>query len=413
MKNRVIILVCGLLCLVGMTMANYRYAIQNPGGTDFMIRWLGTRLLLTNGTNPYGAEATADIQRMFYGHLAGSNEDQLLFVYPLYSIGIFAPFALIPDYHLARAAWMTGLQLSIIFTVGISLSLSRWILRMAPLALLLAFSLTWYYGLRSIINGNIAVLVGLFMAIAFLTIRQGRDTIAGIMLALSTVKPPVVVLVLIFIMLWAVSARRWRLIISFIGAMILLTAGTMLLVSNWIQLNLTQVLAYPGYAPPGTPRAIFAEWLPGAGNLSGWVLTSLLAVLLLWEWYQAWDRPFEHFFWTACLTLVVTNLIGVQTATENYMAMYPALILIFASWDQEWGKFGRGLVVLSCLLLLFGVWWLFLFTVQMGEQPIQSPIMFFPLPVFLLIGLYWIRWWVLRPERPLLEQLRARSREIE
>ncbi len=32
--------------------------------------------------------------------------------------------------------------------------------------------------------------------------------------------------------------------------------------------------------------------------------------------------------------------------------------------------------------------------------------MFFPLPVFLLVGLYWVRWWVLRPEQPLLDRLR-------
>jgi hypothetical protein len=35
--------------------------------------------------------------------------------------------------------------------------------------------------------------------------------------------------------------------------------------------------------------------------------------------------------------------------------------------------------------------------------------MFFPLPVFLLVGLYWVRWWVLRPEKPLLDRWRYLS----
>jgi hypothetical protein len=48
---------------------------------------------------------------------------------------------------------------------------------------------------------------------------------------------------------------------------------------------------------------------------------------------------------------------------------------------------------------------------QLNGQPIQSSILFFPLPVFLLIGLYWVRWWVLRPEQPLLDRFRRfRSR---
>jgi hypothetical protein len=70
------------------------------------------------------------------------------------------------------------------------------------------------------------------------------------------------------------------------------------------------------------------------------------------------------------------------------------------------------LIYFSMALLFAGVWWLFLSTLErVGGQPIQAPIMFFPLPVFLMIGLYWVRWWVLRPEQPVLDRYRRfRSR---
>jgi hypothetical protein len=59
------------------------------------------------------------------------------------------------------------------------------------------------------------------------------------------------------------------------------------------------------------------------------------------------------------------------------------------------------------LLMFIGIWWLFLATLDTsGPQPIQAPIMFFPLPVFLVACLYWIRWWVLRPEQPLMDRWR-------
>ena len=47
--------------------------------------------------------------------------------------------------------------------------------------------------------------------------------------------------------------------------------------------------------------------------------------------------------------------------------------------------------------IFFGLWILFLSTVEYGYQPQQSPIMFFPLPGYLLLMLYWIRYWIMEP----------------
>ena len=35
-------------------------------------------------------------------------------------------------------------------------------------------------------------------------------------------------------------------------------------------------------------------------------------------------------------------------------------------------------------MIFFGLWMIFLFTLQRGAQPVQNPILIFPLPVFLL-----------------------------
>jgi hypothetical protein len=51
------------------------------------------------------------------------------------------------------------------------------------------------------------------------------------------------------------------------------------------------------------------------------------------------------------------------------------------------------------LLLLLGLWALFIATVQ-GN--VESPWMYLPLPVFTLLGLWWTSWWVRRlPRLPL------------
>lgn len=397
----VVIAVIGLLYW-----ANYTYSVANPGGSDFLPRWVGIRNFLMDGTSPYSEETTAEIQRLFYGRPARPGEDQVLFVYPFYSIFIFAPFALIPDFNTARAVWMTVLEICLILTAAAGLVLSRWRIPPFMLALLMLFASLWYYGIRALMNANVSVLIALFVVLALLAVRWEHDALAGFLFALSTIKPQMTMILILFVLIWSYSNRRMILFWSTVGTVLLLTAITALFIPNWIWQNLVQLVAYPEYTLPTTPGEIFTVWMPGVGSRLGWSLTVIVVATLIWEWAQAWGKETRWFFWTAYLTLVLSQLIGIPTATENYILLFPALVIVFTAWDEQWGALGRSLIIISMLGLFFGVWWLFLATLEVGDQPIQSPVMFFPLPVFLVIGLYWVRWWMLRPEQPLLDRWR-------
>ena len=124
--TEIAIFVVTSLIFVGLLgYANYRYAKNNPGGNDFIPRWLGTRLLLTDGQSPYGEETTQAIQQFIFGGPAGPDQDQALFAHPLYSILVFLPYAFIGDYILARAFWLTTLQVSLIITALASSRLNK------------------------------------------------------------------------------------------------------------------------------------------------------------------------------------------------------------------------------------------------------------------------------------------------
>jgi hypothetical protein len=60
------------------------------------------------------------------------------------------------------------------------------------------------------------------------------------------------------------------------------------------------------------------------------------------------------------------------------------------------------------LALFIGIWAIFINTVEFGDQPVQSPVMFFPLPAFLLITLYWVRWWAVEPPTVWIDMLESR-----
>lgn len=391
-----------------MTWVNYRFASQNPGGNDFLVHWVGTRYLLIDGDSPYSEETAIRIQTLAYGRPARAGEHELRVAYPLYSGILFTPFALIGDYNLARALWMTTLEAALVGLAFICLRKTGWKLNLRMLAVYLLFALLWYHAVRPLINGNAVILVALFIAAAFEAIRLGRDEVAGVLLAFSTIKPQVVVLLIPFVFFWVIKLRRWRVLIWFLITIIVLSISAMVFVPDWLLQNLREVLRYPGYNPPGTPGAVFTTWWPVLGVRLGWALTILLGVVLLIEWYLVRGKEFGWFLWTGCFTLAISQWIGIQTDPGNFIVLFIPLVLVFATWEKRWGyRRGRPVILASILLLFFGIWAIFLATVESGSQPQQHPIMFFPLPFFTLLGLYWVRWWAVRPSKFLIEKLRS------
>ena len=276
----VVIAVAALAVLALLTWGNYRFALENPGGNDFLVHWMGTRSLVRDGLDPYSDEVAIRIQTAAYGRPAKPGEHQLRVAYPLYSVVVFLPFALVGDFTLARALWMTLLEVALVLLTILSMRLSRWRVGVFMLALLLLFSLLWYHGFRPLINGNAVILVALGLVGGFLALRARADELAGVLFAFTTIKPQVVVLVLPFVVLWALSRGRTRVVGWLVGTVLLLAASAALIVPNWIVENLREVIAYPSYNPPGTPRAAFMTWWPDFGSRVGWALTGIMAVLL-------------------------------------------------------------------------------------------------------------------------------------
>ena len=366
---------------------------------------MGTRALLKDGISPYSDETAVRIQTLAYGRPAQPGEHELRVAYPLYSIIFFAPFALIDNYVLARAVWMTLLEVGLIALVFLSLRLASW--KPAPLllALLLVFSLFWYHGLRPLVNGNAVILVAVGLTAGLLALRAGSEELAGVLFAFTTIKPQVVVLVLAFVCIWGLFQGRWRLLGWLVGTVALLAASAALIYPDWILQDLREVIRYPAYNPPGTPGAVFAQWWPAFGSRLGWALTAVISLLLLFEWRAALKSDARGMTWTFFLTLAAGQWIGIQTDPGNFVALFPALILALGLLAARWKRGAVAITIGSLVVLMAGLWWLFLATLSYGDQPVQGPLMFFPLPAFVLVMLYWVRWWAVRPSRSWIEQL--------
>lgn len=395
-RSWIYILVFALILFGVITLANYQYSNTNPGGNDFLVHWLGTRTFLTEGTSPYSSETALKIQTMVYGHAAKAGEHELRVAYPLYSIIIFAPFALIQNFTIARALWMSVLEFGLIAVAFFSIRLTYWKVKPWLIGVFFLFMFVSYNGARPLINGNVVILVTLFVLLALLCIRDEKDEIAGILLAISTIKPQNVVLLIAFILFWAIVNHRTKLIAWFLGSMVILVGFSMVLIPDWIVQNFREVLRYPSYNPPGSIGAAMAASLGDVGQRLSYALTAILAVILGAEWWSGRKAGPLRFLWLAFLTITVSQWIGIQTDPGNFILLYPAMFFCFALIDNRWKKWSNIFTTTFLGIVTAGIWVLFVLTVHKSYQLIQSSYLFLPLPMLVFLLLYWVRWWAIK-----------------
>lgn len=383
-----------VLFVVALSYANYQFTLQSQARSDFLVRWLGARTWIAEGVSPYDSSVSEQAQEIIYGRPAKPElgEDPARFVYPLPSVLFTAPFSLLP-LPLARALWMTLLELSLPLLAAASMRLIRWLPGSALVGVMMGFVIFWYPGFRAIVLGDFAALTALLVVVGLLAVDRGYDTIGGVLLALSLTKPEIPILLVPLTVLWAVSRRRWRLVSSLGLTVAALVAGFMILRPTWPIEWLVRVGESSSLSLSGAPLALLVARLPEDLGILAVVLAILLLVYLLWEWVLTWSTEVHRYLWVAMLTLTITQLALFRTATTNSLVLLPALLLLLASWHERWGK--KSLWAISGVLLFWLIvpWWL---SVVTARGNLENPVVQLPLLFFLLGALLWTRWWAIR-----------------
>lgn len=387
-----------ILILLALTIGNLRYARENPGGNDFLVHWMGTRKLLVEGVSPYSNETAEAIQTFAYGRPARADEHQLRVAYPLYSIVLFLPFALVKDFVLARALWMTLLEVGLVFLAFLSARLAKWRPQPVLLTAYLLFAILSYHSLRPVINGNAVIVIAILICGGLLAVKNKADELGGVLFAFSTIKPQLTVLLLVFVVIWALKQGRQKIVIWLLSTVVLLILSAMLLIPDWIIQNALEILRYPQYNPPLTLQTALSEIFPSFGIRIGWAAAGIIAVILLLEWLYALRGGIKEFLFASVITLLASQWIGIPTDPGNFIILFPAIVLILEAWERRWVRGAKYYNMILLLIIFVLPWLIFLQTVEAGPQPQQSPVMFLPLPTFLWIFLYWSRWWILQAD---------------
>ena len=377
--------------------ANLYAARSLPGGNSFLVPWMGARNFLTEQVNPYTLDAANDVQKLIYDRSAREGEYPYRLDYPFYILIFFFPFGFIDDFTLARAAWMAASEIALLTVAFLGIQLTKWKPSRINFALFLVFTLLGFYSLYPLLEGSVAIFFALFFVGALLALRSGMDGLAGILFALTTYKWEIGGLFLLFVLVWLVSHRRWRAPTVFLMTLTALVTVTLILRSDWMLPFARSVVANLRAEHGLTPGLIFQMWQPEYGSQLGLALRWILIIVLFLEWRAARGQEFQRFLWVACLTLAATPLLGIRTDVSAYTVLLLPLALVLAVAQKRWkqGRWGVGFI----LLALLGLWALFL------RVPNADEILFLTLPLFLVISLYWIRWWAIRPPRIWVDEI--------
>jgi hypothetical protein len=394
-RQRLMLSVLLLVLAAGAyTWATWRFFTQFvPGGNDFMAHYTAWQAYSKFGYSPYSDEAALYTQMAIHSRPALEGEDQNRMTYPYYSILLHGPFILIKDYTLARALYMTLLQIALFAGVFLMLDVLRWRPRGWLLILLMIWSLLFYPEARGIILGQFAIFGFFSLGAMLYFLHHQRDALAGIVLTLSTIKPTLVFLVVPFVLLWGITRRRRRFWGAFVITMAILCLGSFLALPTWFSEWMQRIGSYSGYTVGQSPVWLLTHIaVPGLGATGEIVISLLLGLGMLFAWWLVL-RPNgdDWFHWTLGITLVVSNLVVPRSATTNYVLMLVTILWVFAALDRS-PRWGRPVLLLSWLVSFASLWWLHFATV-VGNQ--EQPIMFIPIPVVvglvLLVGYGWLR----------------------
>jgi len=386
--------------LGGLSWANTRYASSHPGEKDFFVPWLAADTFLRYGDSPFSESAAQRAQVVFYGHLAAEGQDPLRLNVPFPVELFYFPFALVSDYSLARGLWMTCLEIALVALAFLSINLTGWKPARTLLPGLLIFSVLWVYGFLSLASSRAVIFVALAIVVLLLALRDGRDELAGALLVIPFFMLGIAGPLVLLIFWWAIYHRRGRIITGFLMTLAILLAISFFILSNWFLPFIGGLISHIKYQSTLTPGSIISSWWPVAGPRFGWALTGLLLVVLFIEWRDVRRKDFRHFLWTASLTLVVAPLLGIPVLLQDFVLLFFPLILFLTILNERWSRPGRwGLAGVVLIAIFFSLWLIPASQFFTGTSAALNDVLALVFPTLLVVGLYWMRWWAVRPPR--------------
>jgi Glycosyltransferase family 87 len=373
-RRPILLVLTAVLCAVGMWTYTYRVLIPHqifdaaihgrPRGnfSDLYPRWLGARELLLHGRNPYSAEISREIQAGYYGRPLDPSRpddptDQQGFAYPIYVVFCLAPTITLP-FAIVQKSFFWLLVAITCASILLWLRILRWSARGWSQLAVLAFTFGSLSVTQALKLQQMSLLVAGLLACAITLLIAGQAVAAGILLALATIKPQLMVILVLWLALWTVSdwRRRYRLAVSFVATLAILLAASEWYLPHWIDSFWNAVREYQRY----TGAKSVLDTLMGTPSFgSPWsgALELLAFAALMGACWRERRQPAnsECFAFVLALVLAITILLVPVSAPYNQVLLIPGVLVLVKERRMIWqrGVANRLLLALTACLIVW------------------------------------------------------------
>jgi hypothetical protein len=333
--------------------------------SDLYSPWAGTRELLLHRRNPYGPEVSHQIQMVFYGHPINQTYgepgvelvDEQRFAYPVYEVFLTAPLAYADFAGVQRwAPFVLGSLIAL--NTFLCFSILQWRPPWEALAAVVLFTLSSPQIVQGLRLQQLAIVDACLLTAAAWCVSRNHAAAAGVLLAVSTIKPQMALLPLCWFAVWAAGdwPRRWRLPASFLATLAALIAAGELLLPGWPRYFLAGLAAYRKYAIPTSPLRV------ALGDTLGIILGGIIVLgLLAFSWHNRKEAGDSRRFASILAMFFMCALLAFPLFTPfNQVLLILPAILLLHDW-KALPKFSRLVFILlvswpsivSVVLLLF------------------------------------------------------------
>ena len=323
--------------------------------SDLYPRWLGSRELLLHHRDPYSKEIAREIQAGYYGRSLDPSrpddpKDQQAFAYPVY-----VAFLLAPTVHLSfepvRKAFDVLLFVLTAASVWFWFKAMHWQASWSVFWIAAILVLGSFPAVQGIKLDQLTLLVAGLISLCAFFMTSGQLFPAGVVLAVSTIKPQLVAPLTACLLLWALT--DWRARKSFIwgfgSTMAVLLVGSEVLLPGWMRKFWIAVHEYVSY----TGGVSLVDRLLAAGS-GKTVSAAIVVILLALTWYLRREKPGSREFALLLAKILAATLLVVPTfAPYNQVILLPAVLLTAREWWETWhaGAIPKAMLVATVLAL--------------------------------------------------------------
>lgn len=334
-------------------------------GNDFYQVWLTSREWLRHGRDPYSPEMTREIQIGLYGRPLDANRpadpvDRRVFPYPVFTDLLFWPAAKFP-FSPVRVAVVCILAALTFVSVPLWLRALDWPIDAKWIAVILLLTLSSYPALEALFAAQLGLLVAFLLAASLVALQRSRFLLAGILMAITTIKPQVTALAILYFLIWSANvwrARR-RFWLGFFATLTLLVGASLLAMPHWIQHWMHTILAYRHYTrPPLVTEVLTSHLGPRLVAPGTFVLTLgsiVIAIVLAWRNRAAAYGSYAFRMTLAVLLSITTITILPGQAIYDHLILLPGILLLVRDRKEflDAGLAARVLLSLGALVLFW------------------------------------------------------------